>query len=360
MGRDESAPFTVYRALQRSRQTILNELLPVYSHAFDDESGSDRDRFKPLCSTTVKLGPHIFMDTELVCTQDINSTAVTSIAGHSSSKSATKRKKSDAAKAASNASAAPAITPALIKRLNVASASNSDLAKTLRKAANGTASQQELANLAKIIDRIQKEDDDKAASQARGRAALDTATPTASASTSTASTSAKASNSAETNSDPPQLLIRFKESPLSTFLIPGHFQHSVHASARPDAAEDVDVVLSFFVTPESSRGKQKLDPVDDGGVAIPVDIVIEECNEATQAVIAACSRTNRRKDPRVEEWWKQAVGSEEDEQPFPLFDTQQGVFKPGVPGGLAGAKRVEELRALEAAKIPVAKKRRRR
>ncbi|KAK4055636.1 hypothetical protein OIV83_000182 [Microbotryomycetes sp. JL201] len=368
--------FTIHRALLRSRQTILTSLLPVYTpSATDNKHGTVETGLRRVCSSTVKIGPHIFSDTIVMSTED----SVTS-------SPAPKRRKTEATSpaAGSGTAAALAITPALIKRLNVASASNADLAQCLRKAANGTASQQELAKLAKLIDEIGKNDNSGATNDpdASNKASTSKANV---ASTSIAQAAMSTQDAASL--DPPKLVLQFRENPAVLFSVPNHFQHSVHASAKADAApdRDVDILLSFFVTPELEKGKQRASASEESAAedatVIPVDVVIEECDLVMQAAIAKCSRTSRKKDPRVEEWWKKSIQQapfrfsfvhpppsdtaaydipeSDGDEPYPIFVRETKEFVKGVPGGLGKARREQEMIGMSSVKAAPKKRRRR-
>ncbi|KAM0788834.1 hypothetical protein ACM66B_002920 [Microbotryomycetes sp. NB124-2] len=369
------AIFTVHRALQRSRQTILNDLLPVYSPSPPPAQSSSKrastsaeaaSRLQPVCTATVKVGPHIFYDTVIMCADELATSAP-----------ASKRRKSSEA---TSSTPALAITPALIKRLNVASASNSDLAQSLRKAANGTATQQELATLARKIDEIQKDDNSKGVSSESGSSGK----ASTSKANATSAAAAQAAMDATASNPPPVLVIQFKESPDVRFRVPSHFRHSVHASAKADAApeRDVDVLLSFFVHPDNDRRADQADTTtSDDRVALPVDMVIEECDQATQEAIAKCSRTSRKRDPKVEDWWKRCIQQapyrfsfvhppppqaahdalleDAGEEAYPLFSRVTKEFSEGVPGGLGRIRREQDL-ALTGPAVKVAPKRRRR
>lgn len=365
--------FTIYNALKRSRKTILTELLPVYTRPGQDGP----DQLDELGTVTLNIGPHVFYNTKLYM-------AVAASTNH------VKRKKSGVA----TGSSVPNITPELIQQLNKASASDSDLAKTLRKAAAGTANQQELAKLARTIDAIQKESGAKAG--------------LAKASTSTATQAAISTTKSASSSLPlPLIVVEFAEQPDMRFFVPPHCRSTPLPSSEERAgacstSHGDMLLLSCAVVPEASQNKEMVDPMNEAGVALPVDIIIAGCTKEITRALQSCSASGK-PDDAAASWWTQSVSlgtgtgrarplnsaaqitsapdpfsfvhpppsnvPEEErvlpltkaEVSFPTFSTATGQFKAGkVGGGIAKKKRDLELAAQAAAKAKASSSRRNR
>lgn len=212
-----------------------------------------------------------------------------------------------------------AITPALILRLNAASAADPVLASLLRKAASGGASNIELGGLARYIEGLRREEE------------LQNSTRPVPAPAPAPLVSPIASGSAVPDEPdeppPPSIVVEFRESATERFILPSHAVFTllpvdypnaapvtagVTAPAHPNARRR-SVLLSFFVFgPAGGKGKAKEGTGDTEGPPTPVDMIIEDCTEAVRNALWKASRSSRPRDNELEDWYKRQVRS------FPL------------------------------------------
>lgn len=273
---------TLLEALCRSRQQILNELLPVFKSKRRSVKPGRRGAVPPeppvhtlsaLCTTNVVIGPHTFRHSKLY-------------AADWGTGGATKRRMSSAASSAGPA----ALTPAMIARLNAASAVDSSLASILRKAATGSANAKELAQLAREIEKLRAED----AALAAGNADQPVA-----------STSKNVSGEDKSN-DPPAIVIEFAEAPEELYQVPSHYMFSALPNARSETRRSAgapsasDALLSFFVFASDEEGTPDAIPV-------PVDLIVEGLSQDVSSELLQCSRAGRPKNAKLEKWWKEMV-----------------------------------------------------
>mgnify|MGYP006899217258 CR=1 FL=1 len=204
-----------------------------------------------------------------------------------------------------------AITPSLVARLNEASQEDRKLAETLRKAANGQASADELAGLATFIEHLRRQEEAEAANPplpAGGSGAppsvvldfAETRYPPAAAAAATPSLSRKA----------PAVDRRV--------VLPAHFVLTPLPPRNQNPMQPAlfhDVLLSLFIfpseltPPQSARGKQRLQaaPEADLNAPVPVDIVVEGCDQRMLDGLWRAARNGRPRDDQLERWARQMV-----------------------------------------------------
>jgi hypothetical protein len=268
----------IHAALVRSRQLILTDALPPFSTKSRSKAAQlvqPLHTLAPLATTTVAVGPHSFTKTKLFTVEW----------------GAVPKKKTSAQSPLSPGTTAPAaLSPALIFRLNVASASDPLLSSILLKAGKGEANPQELAGLARYIEALRKDED--------GLAPPPPSAPIASTSDAVAEYE---------QPSPPSIVIEFRESSSDRFILPSHFTYTPIPSDPPMARQAV--LLSFFVFPvDKGKGKKKDEESGTQGlVPVPMSLVVEDCTEAVRNSLRRASRTGRERDLAVEEWWASAV-----------------------------------------------------
>ncbi|KAL8290232.1 hypothetical protein RQP46_003171 [Phenoliferia psychrophenolica] len=219
-----------------------------------------------------------------------------------------------------------AITPALILRLNAASAADPVLASLLRKAASGGASNVELGGLARYIEGLRREEELQNPTRPPPPPTPVLPPPAAPV----ASTSATTTVEEPDEPPPPSIVLEFRESPTERFVLPSHtvftllpLDYPLSAPISPPPSTPAttgrgrrSVLLSFFVFGGSGKGKAKegttsvqvqQDDENGGGVPIPVDLVVEECTEAVRNALWKCSRSSRPRENDVEEWYKRMI-----------------------------------------------------
>ncbi|GAA5965512.1 hypothetical protein JCM8115_005782 [Rhodotorula mucilaginosa] len=206
-----------------------------------------------------------------------------------------------------------AITPSLVARLNEASQEDRKLAETLRKAANGQASADELAGLATFIEHLRRQEEAEAANPplpAGGSGAppsvvldfAETRYPPAAAAAATPSLSRKA----------PAVDRRV--------VLPAHFVLTPLPPRNQNPMQPAlfhDVLLSLFIfpseltPPQSARGKQRLQaaPEADLNAPVPVDIVVEGCDQRMLDGLWRAARNGRPRDDQLERWARQMINS---------------------------------------------------
>ncbi|GJN89743.1 hypothetical protein Rhopal_002732-T1 [Rhodotorula paludigena] len=255
---------SVIDSLYQSRETLLYDTFPIFRSTFGPEGtpSASPHTLKHLVTTNVCVGPHFFPETRIfLCDW--------------------------------SAPAAPinpsAITPALIARLNAASQTDPALATILQKAATGQATPDELGGLAQYIASIREEDESSAPA-------------------------APADPNAPSH---PSVVLQFRESPPGEqFVLPTHFLFTPLPSPNP-AYPLHDALLSFFLIPaerppSSYNGKQRAAYGQHGvdpHAPVPVDMVVQQCDERARDALFRAARNGRKKDEQVEDWWRQMITS---------------------------------------------------
>lgn len=300
---------SVDAALAQSRHTVLFDTLPLFSTKSRSKAAPQvvqpPHTLNPLSTSTVVIGPHSF-------------TAKVFVAEW-----AAKKKKPipppppppPPVPTAPPTPSSAAITPALIMRLNAASAADPVLANLLRKAASGGASNIELGGLARYIEGLRREEELQNPSLPRPLPP-----PLPVASTSTPPPPPVVPEEPDEPPPPPSIVVQFNESPTQQFSLPSHFIFALLppdyplTSPRPPNANSrrQSILLSFFVFPPdrvgAGKGKKKEGEVEPPGtVPVPVDMVIEDCTEAMRDAVWKSSRSSRPKDEQVEAWYKRMV-----------------------------------------------------
>ncbi|GAA5993704.1 hypothetical protein JCM10908_001337 [Rhodotorula pacifica] len=248
---------------------------------------------------TVSIGPHAFLNTHVYLCDWKPPGSQTSPPPPPS--------------AASAASPAPlsaaAITPTLVAALNAASQSDKKLAETLRKAATGEASADELAGLATFIDHLRRQEELAAANPP-----LPPADPAAPPSlvldfAETRSTAAATAASSSRAAAPDRRVV-----------LPAHFVLTPLPPRNQNPMRPAlfhDVLLSLFIfpselsPPQSARGKQRLfaAPEADFNAPVPVDIVVEGCDQRILDGLWRAARNGRPRDDQLERWARQMINS---------------------------------------------------
>lgn len=203
-----------------------------------------------------------------------------------------------------------AITPSLVARLNEASQEDRKLAETLRKAANGQASADELAGLATFIEHLRRQEEAEAANPplpAGGSGAppsvvldfAETRYPSAAAAAATSS-----SRKAPAVDRRVVLPAHFVLTPL-----PPRNQNPMQPALFHDVLLSLFIFPSELTPPQSARGKQRLQaaPEADLNAPVPVDIVVEGCDQRMLDGLWRAARNGRPRDDQLERWARQMV-----------------------------------------------------
>lgn len=275
---------TVLQALTQGRQAI-KAAFPLFSSTRSATPQAPHT-LTEICTTTARIGPYSFPSTNLYIvdwTPGPSNRRLVAVAPPSASPAPPP----PASPGKLGGGAGPVITPALITRLNAASAKDPALAAILRKAASGQATPTELATLSKKIKAVEKEDAKKAASEQQWE---------------------------ESNEPPlpPALVLEWAENG-EKVLFPSHCTYTeVPPTLAQTGTGRSDVLLSCFVFPSAEgKGKQRegyAAPASaDGMTPVPIDLVVEDCEERVKDALLRASRTGRARDLAVEDWWRKMV-----------------------------------------------------
>lgn len=292
---------SIVDSLYQSRETLLHHTFtPFVSLAHAPHSlvqlTSPRG---PGC--TVSIGPHAFLNTHIyLC--DWNP---------SGSGTGTPTPTPKAAAPSPAPLSTSAITPSLVARLNEASQEDRKLAETLRKAANGQASADELAGLATFIEHLRRQEEAEAANPPL---------PAVGSGGSGAPPSIVL-DFAETRSPPAAVATSSSRKAPAVdrrVVLPAHFVLTPLPPRNQNPMQPAlfhDVLLSLFIfpseltPPQSTRGKQRLQaaPEADLNAPVPVDIVVEGCDQRMLDGLWRAARNGRPRDDQLERWARQMV-----------------------------------------------------
>ena len=291
---------SIVDSLYQSRETLLHHTFtPFVSLAHAPHSlvqlTSPRG---PGC--TVSIGPHAFLNTHIY------------LCDWNPSGSGTGPTPPPPAAAPSPAPlSTSAITPSLVARLNEASQEDRKLAETLRKAANGQASADELAGLATFIEHLRRQEEAEAANPPL---------PAVGSGGSGAPPSIVL-DFAETRYPPAAVATSSSRKAPAVdrrVVLPAHFVLTPLPPRNQNPMQPAlfhDVLLSLFIfpseltPPQSTRGKQRLQaaPEADLNAPVPVDIVVEGCDQRMLDGLWRAARNGRPRDDQLERWARQMV-----------------------------------------------------
>lgn len=314
-GNAQTSTLTILAALTKSRSTLLFDTLPLFSTKSRSKSAPQLVQpphsLSQTATLTVTFGPHSFPRTKLFTVEWIDPTPPP------------KPKPALPPPPSPAASAANAITPALIMRLNSASAADPQLASVLRKAAAGQANNAELSSLARYIEAMRREEEIQNPTPPPLAPVASTSSPTADV-------------VPPPPPRPPSIVIEFRESATERFVLPSHFTVTVlpPSASAPANSTRRSLLLSFFVFPgdrefdkenDKEKGKMKdtgiaapvagpsgtgdsKGPEGHKGKPVPVSMMLEDCTEATRNAVWRASRSSRDAEKKQnEEWWKKMV-----------------------------------------------------
>ncbi|KAK4691487.1 hypothetical protein P7C70_g9337, partial [Phenoliferia sp. Uapishka_3] len=299
-------------ALTSSRQTILSSLLTLFSTKSKSKTAPQLIQpphsISHLSSTTISIGPHSIQSKLFIAEWQQSTQTQTPPPPPPTTTPAPVQPPP--------APPPAAITPALILRLNAASAADPILATLLRKAASGGASNQELSGLARYIEGLRREEEllNPTLQQQPPPPPLPPVPVPSPIPPPAQSTSKPLAAQVDTPkpAPPPSLILEFKESPTERFIIPSHSTFTLLPLDYPISTPSTNakrrsVMLSFFVFGPGTKGKAKEGTVDETGVPVPVDLVFEDCTEAVRNAIWKCSRSGRPKDAALEDWFHRTI-----------------------------------------------------
>lgn len=293
---------SIVDSLYQSRETLLHHTFTPFSslaHAPHSLVQLTSPR-GPGC--TVSIGPHAFLNTHIyLC--DWNP---------SGSGAGTPTLTRPAAAPSPAPLSTSAITPSLVARLNEASQEDRKLAETLRKAANGQASADELAGLATFIEHLRRQEEAEAANPplpAPGGGAGSGTPPSV------------VLDFAETRYPPAAATTSSSRKAAAVdrrVVLPAHFVLTPLPPRNQNPMQPAlfhDVLLSLFIfpseltPPQSTRGKQRLQaaPEVDLNAPVPVDIVVEGCDQRMLDGLWRAARNGRPRDDQLERWARQMV-----------------------------------------------------
>ncbi|POY74105.1 hypothetical protein BMF94_2917 [Rhodotorula taiwanensis] len=291
---------SIVDSLYQSRLTLLHHTFTPYSSLAAAPHSLLQLTLPGGHGCTVSIGPHAFLHTHIfLCDWHPPSGAATP-----SSSSSTPGAPPPEPKPLSQAT----ITPTLVAALNAASQTDKKLAEILRKAATGEATPDELAGLATLIDKLRRQEEEAAA----GPPLPAPGPPGVTA--------------------PPSLVLDFAESrpnpatigsskaPLvdRRVVLPAHFVLTPLPPRNQNPRKPAllhDVLLSLFIfpteltPPQSARGKQRLlaAPGADFNAPVPVDIVVEGCDQRMLEGLWRAARNGRPRDEQLERWARQMI-----------------------------------------------------
>ncbi|GAA5892636.1 uncharacterized protein JCM6883_007420 [Sporobolomyces salmoneus] len=287
-------PLSILDSLHSSRQNLLHVAFPPFSSPSLPHLEHPPHRISQFATTNVTIGPHSFPDTRFYLVEWTTPTRQPPPVAAPPPPRATSPPKTS--------SAAQAITPSLIQRLNAASLTDPALATLLRRAATGQASPEELGGLSKKIEELRKEEELEKNPTPNPEPAREADTPV---------------SVAPPTIPHPALVIEFAESAPNRFLVPDHFLCVVLTprSAPSTMVTTVALLLSFFVFPpdRSVRGREHELLATEGGIPppppVPIDMIVEGVKEGERDLFMRASRLGRPRDAGLENWWKNTIST---------------------------------------------------
>ncbi|GAA6060282.1 hypothetical protein JCM10212_003982 [Sporobolomyces blumeae] len=322
---------TVLESLHHSRETLVRSAFePFPSAASSSTSATQKTprlarpppppphELHHFATTNVTIGPHSFVGTRFylvhwtaVAAAPLPPPAPASASAASSSTSPS----SSSAKAA--APLGHGITPSVIKRLNQASQSDPALQALLRRAANGEATPDELADVSRKIEELRTEEE-AAMAVAAQTGPLAAPPPVTSAAAATSATPPPPPPPAAAVPRPthPSLAIEFEENLGERFLIPDHYLcvTLTPRNAPQTPSSTFAVLLSFFIFPRDRTLPKTHETTVEVGVAttnppVPIDMIVEGCSADERDKLIRASRLGRPRDNGLETWWKNTIAS---------------------------------------------------
>lgn len=302
----QATTLSIVDSLYQSRQTLLQHTFTPFASLASSPHSLVQLTLAGGHGCTVSIGPHAFLNTHLFLCDWLPPASDAAAPSPPAPAAAAAPEPAQAPKPLSPA----AITPTLVAALNAASQTDKKLAETLRKAATGEASADELAGLATLIEQLRRQEEQAAA--APPLPAPDPATPRA----------------------PPSLVLDFAENHAATtngsgrgaaardrrIVLPAHFVLTPLPPRNQNSRQPAllhDVLLSLFIfpseltPPHTVRGKQRLlaAPEADFNAPVPVDIVVEGCDQRILEGLWRAARNGRPRDEQLERWARQMVSS---------------------------------------------------
>ncbi|GAA5869846.1 hypothetical protein JCM3774_000512 [Rhodotorula dairenensis] len=289
---------SIVDSLYQSRETLLHHTFTPFASLAHSPHSLVQLTSPHSHGCTVSIGPHAFLNTHVyLCDW----------------KPPGAQSQPPAAAPSPAPLSAAAITPTLVAALNAASQSDRKLAETLRKAATGEASADELAGLATFIEHLRRQEELAAASPPLPVAGGDGSGAPPSVVIDFAETRYSATGTAAASSSRASAVDR-------RVVLPAHFVLTPLPPRNQNPMRPAlfhDVLLSLFVfpseltPPQSARGRQRLRaaPDADFNAPVPVDIVVEGCDQRMLDGLWRAARNGRPRDDQLERWARQMINS---------------------------------------------------